>query len=43
MGIAERHRLVVLEDATLSLGATYYTRFTGSIGTAGVFSLRQPK
>jgi dTDP-3-amino-3,4,6-trideoxy-alpha-D-glucose transaminase len=36
--IAARHGLAVIEDACLSLGATYKGRPTGLIGSAGCFS-----
>lgn len=38
MEIAERHRLVVVEDAAQSLGARVDGRSAGSIGTTGCFS-----
>ena len=38
MDIAARHGLAVIEDACLSLGATYDGRYTGLIGSAGCFS-----
>ncbi len=38
MDIAARHGLAVIEDACLSLGATYHGRYTGLIGSAGCFS-----
>jgi dTDP-4-amino-4,6-dideoxygalactose transaminase len=38
MQIAERHNLIVVEDAAQSLGATVDGRRAGSIGTTGCFS-----
>ncbi len=38
MEIADRHGLVVIEDAAQSLGAKYTGRKAGSIGTTGCFS-----
>lgn len=38
MDIAARHGLAVIEDACLSLGATYHGRYTGLIGSVGCFS-----
>ncbi|HAR97334.1 MAG TPA: aminotransferase DegT [Syntrophus sp. (in: bacteria)] len=38
MGLAREHGLVVIEDATESLGSTYKGRMTGSIGDLGCFS-----
>ena len=43
LDIARRHGLAVVEDATLSLGATYHGRFTGLIGVAGAFSFAAHK
>jgi dTDP-4-amino-4,6-dideoxygalactose transaminase len=36
--IAQKHRLLVLEDATRSLGAAYKDKLTGRYGDMGVFS-----
>src|SRR5579864_2671289 len=36
--IARRHRLLVIEDACLSIGASYHGQATGLIGKAGCFS-----
>lgn len=41
--LAERHGLVVIEDATESLGSTYRGRPTGSIGKLGCFSFNGNK
>ena len=38
MAIAARHKLIVIEDAAQSLGATCSGRGAGSIGTTGCFS-----
>ena len=38
MNIAQKHNLIVLEDACLSLGALYHGKKVGSFGTVGVFS-----
>ena len=38
MDIAERHRLVVIEDAAQAIGAEYHGRRAGSIGHYGCFS-----
>lgn len=37
--IAKRHNIPVLEDACEALGASYHGVSTGTLGTAGVFSL----
>jgi dTDP-4-amino-4,6-dideoxygalactose transaminase len=39
MALAQDHGLVVIEDAAQSPGALYHSRFTGTIGHMGVFSL----
>lgn len=36
--IAKKHKLLVVEDACLSLGAEYHGKRTGSFGNVGVFS-----
>lgn len=41
--IAERHRLLVIEDACQAVGLTYKGRRVGSIGNAGAFSFNQYK
>jgi dTDP-3-amino-3,4,6-trideoxy-alpha-D-glucose transaminase len=41
--IARRHRLAVVEDATLALGATYQGQPAGTIGDVGVFSFATSK
>ena len=41
--IADRHGLVLLEDAAHSLGARYYGRPHGSLGDAGFFSTDRTK
>lgn len=38
MDLAREHGLIVIEDATESLGSTYKGRMTGSIGAIGCFS-----
>ncbi len=38
MAIAERHRLIVVEDAAQALGASFGGKMAGSIGTVGCFS-----
>lgn len=43
MQIAEEHKLAVIEDCAHSLGASYFSRQTGSIGTAGCFSFYPTK
>jgi len=43
MRIAEKHKLVVLEDAAEGLGSSYKGRKAGSIGHAGVFSFHGTK
>ncbi len=40
---ARRHGLLVVEDATLSLGATYHGQYTGLIGAAGALSFAAHK
>lgn len=41
--LAERHGLVVIEDASLGPGARYGERTVGGLGTLGVFSLSSTK
>ncbi|WP_425403022.1 DegT/DnrJ/EryC1/StrS family aminotransferase [Hwanghaeella sp.] len=41
--IADRHGLVVIEDAAQAPGAKWRDRMVGTIGKAGVFSLQQSK
>ncbi len=43
LGIAQRHNLVVLEDAAHGHGATWKGRGLGSIGHAGTFSFQASK
>jgi dTDP-4-amino-4,6-dideoxygalactose transaminase len=43
MKIAEKHRLLVIEDAACALGATIGNRFAGSFGNFGSFSLHPRK
>jgi dTDP-4-amino-4,6-dideoxygalactose transaminase len=43
MDIAERHGLLVVEDAACALGATYRDRACGSLGIAGCFSFHPRK
>jgi dTDP-4-amino-4,6-dideoxygalactose transaminase len=43
MAIAERHNLVVIEDACQAIGVRYRGRRVGSIGHAGAFSFNQHK
>lgn len=43
MQIAEEHKLAVIEDCAHSLGASYFSKQTGSIGTAGCFSFYPTK
>lgn len=43
MQIAENHKLAVIEDCAHSLGASYFSRQTGGIGTAGCFSFYPTK
>ena len=38
LGVAERHGVVVIEDAAQSIGATFQGRAAGSMGLAGAFS-----
>lgn len=41
--IADRHKLVVIEDAAQAIGAEWRGCKVGAIGTAGVFSFQQSK
>jgi perosamine synthetase len=41
--LAEKHRLLLIEDAAQAHGATYDTRPVGAIGRAGGFSLQSSK
>lgn len=43
MKIAEKNKLLVIEDATESLGAVYRGRYTGTIGDLGCFSFNGNK
>jgi perosamine synthetase len=43
MDIAVRHNLLVIEDATESLGSKYRHQFTGTFGNFGVFSFNGNK
>src|SRR5712691_7244783 len=43
LGIADRHRIPVIEDAAQSVGSTYKGKRTGSMGLAGAFSLHPLK
>lgn len=43
VAVAERHRLIVIEDAAQAHGATYRGRRAGSLGTAAMFSLYATK
>lgn len=43
MAIAEKHSLVVIEDACQAIGAGWNDRKVGGIGHAGVFSFQQSK
>ena len=43
MQIAQEHNLFVIEDCAHSLGASYFGKQTGSIGTAGCFSFYPTK
>jgi dTDP-4-amino-4,6-dideoxygalactose transaminase len=38
LGLAERHKLIVIEDAAQAIGASYKGRRAGSFGLAGCFS-----
>jgi perosamine synthetase len=43
MAIAERHKLVVVEDSAQAIGADWGDAKTGTLGNAGVFSFQQSK
>jgi len=43
MKIAERHNLLVIEDAAQAPGTKYKGRYVGTIGDAGVFSFQETK
>ena len=43
MALAQKHKLVVIEDVAQAPGATYKKKFLGTLGDAGVFSLNQHK
>ncbi|KAI9790926.1 MAG: hypothetical protein M1816_004687 [Peltula sp. TS41687] len=43
MSLAEKHSLLVVEDAAQCIGATYKTRALGSIGHIGCFSFHETK
>lgn len=43
MDIAEKHRLVVIEDAAQGVNATYNGRFLGTIGDIGCYSFHETK
>jgi perosamine synthetase len=43
VSLARKHNAVVIEDATESLGATYRSRMTGTIGDFGCFSFNGNK
>lgn len=42
-GIANKHGLFVIEDAAQAIGSKYQNRFSGTLGTMGVFSFTQGK
>src|SRR5262249_52435862 len=41
--LAEKHGLAVVEDAACAIGATYYSKPCGSLGTTGCFSFHPRK
>lgn len=43
MGIAEKHKLYVIEDCCQGVGASYKGRFLGTIGDMGAYSLNMYK
>ncbi len=43
MAIANKHKLIVIEDVAQAPGATYKKKYLGTIGDAGIFSLNQHK
>ncbi len=43
MAIAEKHKVVVIEDASQAIGVRYRDRHVGTIGHAGAFSFNQHK
>ena len=43
MAIAERHNLLVIEDAAQGVDASYNGRYLGTIGNLGCFSFHETK